>query len=279
MEDEIKKELAQAAKYYDIIVEFFVNYSFSLLGAILILVVGYFVARKVSNSILHLCKRKELDITLSRFVASVVKIIVFTMFVIIALSKLGISITPFIAAVGALSLGAGLAVQGLLANYGAGLNIIIARPFVVGDTIQVQGIVGLVEEVHLAFTILTNEDQVRITIPNKHIIGEILHNSFADTLVEAVVGVSYATDPQYAITIIEKVLAGQKELEGKRAPLIGIDEFADSAINIGIRYWASTVRYHETRYSVNLAIHTALKEAGIDIPFPQRDVHLIQAGT
>ncbi len=101
-------------------------------------------------------------------------IVVMVMISIMALSKIGISVTPFIAAIGAISLGAGLALQGLLANYAAGFNIIIIRPFVVGDTIEVQGVIGIVKEVQLAYTIIYNEDSAEITIPNKHIVGEKL---------------------------------------------------------------------------------------------------------
>lgn len=275
MGDEIQQEIEQAQKYYDIIVEFFLNYSFSIIGAMIIFLVGFLVGKKLASIVFGVCERKNLDITLSRFIASLVKIIVIVMFAIIALSKLGISITPFIAAVGALSLGAGLAVQGLLANYGAGFNIIITRPFVVGDTIQVQGVVGQVEEVNLAYTILTNEDKVRITIPNRHIIGEIIHNSFGDTLVEEIVGIAYDSDPEQAIAVIEKALNSIEELSEKRAAQIGIDAFADSSINIGIRFWATTESYFHIRYKVNAAIFRALKEANIEIPFPQRVVHII----
>lgn len=128
------------------------------------------------------------------------------MVAIIALGKLGISVTPFVAAIGALSLGAGLALQGLLSNYGAGLYIIISRPFIVGDTIRVQDVTGLVKEVHLAFTMLADEDDVEITIPNRHIIGEILYNSHTDTLAEETVGITYDSDPNKAIAVIKQAL-------------------------------------------------------------------------
>lgn len=270
----MEQEIEQIQAIYTTIVEFFVNYSFQLVGALIIFLIGLFVANKVSKMVLALCEKKGLDITLSRFLASFVKIVILVGVAIIALGKIGISVTPFVAAIGALSLGAGLAVQGLLSNYGAGLNIIIARPFVVGDTITVQGQTGLVDEVHLAYTVLRDEDDVRITIPNRHIVGEIIHNSAANKLAETSVGVSYDSDPQKVIQVLHAVLVEQGVTEA-REPLIGIDNFGDSSINFGVRFWVPTDRFHEVRFRVNNAIFTALGQAGITIPFPQREVRML----
>ncbi|WP_108650521.1 mechanosensitive ion channel family protein [Dongshaea marina] len=267
-------ELKQAQEIYQLVIEFLTNYSFQLLGAIIILVIGILIARKAGNAVFALCQRKQLDITLSHFTASVTRLLLVTMVVIIALGKLGISVTPFIAAVGALSLGAGLAVQGLLSNYGAGLNIIITRPYVVGDTIQVKGVSGIVREVRLAFTILSNEDEVMITIPNRHIMGEILHNSQQDTVLELSVGISYHSDPQQAIAVISQALSTLEHLSQKRQPLVGIDQFGDSSIDLGIRCWVKTEKLFETRYQANLAIHQALEAQKIEIPFPQREIKI-----
>lgn len=270
----MQEELQQVEAIYNSIVQFFVNYSFQLVGALIVFLIGMFVASKVSAATLKLCEKKALDITLSRFIASFVKIVILVGVAIIALGKIGISVTPFVAAIGALSLGAGLAVQGLLSNYGAGLNIIITRPFVVGDTITVKGETGLVDEVHLAYTILKDEDDVRITIPNRHIVGEILHNSAANKLAETTVSVSYGSDPKNVIDVLRSVLTEQGAAES-REPLIGIDNFADSGINFMVRFWVPTEYFHETRFRVNGAIFQALTEAGISIPFPQREIRLL----
>lgn len=274
----MQEEIKQFQAIYDLIVEFFVNYSFQLLGAVIVLLIGMIVASRVARVVLRLCEKKGLDITLSRFIASFVKIIIIVGVAIISLGKLGISVTPFVAAIGAISLGAGLAVQGLLANYGAGLNIIITRPFVIGDTITVQGETGLVDEVHMAFTVLKDEDDVRITIPNRHIVGEILHNSAANKLAETIVGVSYGSDPEKVMKVLHAVLK-QQGVSETRTPLIGIDSFGDSGINFGVRFWLPTQQFHELRFSVNNAIYNALDVAGITIPFPQREVRLLNETT
>jgi len=272
----LKAEIDQVANVYNIIIDFFTNYSFQLIGALIIFILGYILAGKISNFVLRLCQRHELDITLSQFLASTTKMLIVIMITIISLGKLGISVTPFIAAIGAISLGAGLALQGLLANYAAGFNIILIRPFVVGDTISVQGVTGVVEEVLLAYTLLKNEDGVTITIPNKHIVGEILHNSKHDSLLELKVGISYNHNPLEATKLLEETVLSLGIIGEDKKLLVGIDEFSDSAITIAIRLWTPTVTLYATKYKAYAAIYSALDEANITIPFPQRDVHIHQ---
>lgn len=268
-------EFDQMTNLYNMLVTYMVTYSFQILGAIVVLILGVFVGRRVSDLVLALCAKKSLDITLSRFFASAARIAIIVFAVLIALPKMGIQVTPFIAAVGALGLGAGLAVQGLLSNYGAGLSIIFTRPFVIGDTIKVKGVCGVVKEVHLAFTLLTNEDDELIIIPNKHIVGEILHNSKTDTILELSVGVAYDSDTDVAMKAISSKLAVIDGLSNERAIQIGIDEFGDSAINIGVRAWAKTESFHKIRFAANQGIKEALSEANISIPYPQREVRML----
>jgi small conductance mechanosensitive channel len=274
--DLLKDEIDQMAQVYNIIVEFFTNYSFQLVGAFIIFIIGYIVAGKISGFVLRLCERHKLDVTLSRFLANTSKMLIVVMITIIALGKLGISVTPFIAAIGAISLGAGLALQGLLANYAAGFNIIIIRPFVVGDTITVQGVTGLVKEVLLAYTILSDEDNVEITIPNKHIVGEILKNSKHDSLLELSVGIDYSENPLEVVAMLEDIIGKLDIVSDVRKPLIGIDAFADSAITIAVRLWTPTESLYSAKYTAYKEIYLALERANIKIPFPQRDVHLIK---
>ena len=271
MQDEIKA----AQKMVNIIIDFFVNYSFQVVGAILILVVGFLVARAVASFLMKLFERKEIDITLSKFAAAAAKATILGFAIIIALGKFGITIAPFIAALAAMAFGASFAIQGPMANYGAGLVIILTRPFVVGNTITVSGVSGIVEEVNLGNTILTDEDGVKITIPNKHIVGEILHNSEERRIVEEVVGISYDSDPEKAIRIIKEALGQFQEISTSPPPRVGIQQFGDSSINIGLRYWIPTREYFGTLYQVNLAVYNQLKARDIQIPYPQRDIHIV----
>uniref|UniRef100_UPI0026331DF8 mechanosensitive ion channel family protein n=1 Tax=uncultured Pseudoalteromonas sp. TaxID=114053 RepID=UPI0026331DF8 len=158
----IDSEIQQVEKYYNLIMEYLVTYSMQILGAILILFIGLWIAQKVSNMVAGLMQRHNIDITLTNFVSNVIKVLLIIMFLVIALGKIGISVTPFVAAIGAASLGAGLAMQGMLSNYGAGLAIIATRPFVVGDTIEVKGVSGQVKTIELGHPILINEEKVEI---------------------------------------------------------------------------------------------------------------------
>jgi small conductance mechanosensitive channel len=277
--DMLKNEMDQMAQFYQIVIDFFTNYSFQLIGAFIIFIAGYILAGKISGVLLRLCERHKLDVTLSRFIANSSRMLIVIMIAIIALGKLGISVTPFIAAIGAVSLGAGLALQGLLSNYAAGFNIIITRPFVVGDTIEVQNVTGVVKEVLLAHTIIHDEDDVKITIPIKHIVGEILHNSRNDSLLELTVGIAYKEDPIKVIELLNNVILSTGVASSSREPQIGIDAFADSSINISIRLWTPTINLYSAKFSAYKAIYLALDKANIEIPFPQRDVHMIQAKT
>jgi small conductance mechanosensitive channel len=275
----LRTELEQASKLYETVVNFFTNYSFQLVGALLILLLGYVVAGKVAKIILRVCEKQQLDITLSRFLASTTKVVIMIMVSVMALSKIGVSITPFIAAIGAISLGAGLALQGLLANYAAGFNIIITRPFVVGDTIEVQGVTGIVNEVQLAYTVIENEDGAEITIPNKHIVGEVVLNSRKDSLLKLSVGISYQDNPLAVVELVEKTLAKLDIFTDEVRMQVGIDEFADSAITIGIRLWIPTTNLYSAKYTAYKAIYLAFEAAQISIPYPQQDIHIIDKDT
>lgn len=276
MEQEIKQEFAQLQVVYDTIINFFVNYSFQLIGALIILLIGLFIASRISRGVNNLCQSKGLDVTLSRFVANVMRILVIAMVLIICLNKIGISVTPFIAAVGALSLGAGLALQGLLSNYGAGLNIILTRPFVVGDTVQLQGVSGQVKDILLAHTILVTEDDVEITIPNKHIIGEIIHNSHTVSLLELSIGVSYASDLDKVTAILTETVLKHSQVSEVKAPLVGIANFGDSSVDFEVRVWVDSSQVNAARFGVNKALWDCLKANQVEIPFPQREVRMLQ---
>ncbi len=247
-----------------------------LLAAITIIALGFWLAKRLANLIIKLCDKRGLDVTLARFFAGFSKIVVVAFATIMALSKLNVEITPFIALLGASAFGLSLAVQGPVSNYGAGIVLIITRPFKVGDTLTLNGLTGQVDCVNLGNIQLLNEDEQRITIPNRNVLGEIFTNSYHYSIIEAVVGIDYSADPEAAIRCISEAVQTVEGVAPDRAPDVGIDDFGDSSINIGYRVWVPTNRYHRTRYAVNLAVFRALEAAQITIPFPQRDVHLIQ---
>lgn len=270
----VGSELTALQELYNNLINFVVTYGFQVIGAIIILLLGIWISSKLAQRLEKFMLSKELDVTLSHFTAGVIRILLLTCFVIISLGKFGISVTPFIAAIGAIGLGAGLAVQGLLSNYSAGLAIVVTRPFVVGNTITVSGVSGQVKEIKLAATILETEDGEEILMPNRHVVGEILENSFANRLVETEVGVSYSNDPKQAVAVVKQAIEALDCVVTEPGAQVGIERFGESSIDIGVRCWVPTARYHQSRYRINEAIFDAVQQGGFDIPFPQRDVHL-----
>lgn len=270
MEEEIKS----LQKVADIASEIAVNYGFQFLAALIILVIGWQISKWIASLVLRLCDRFNLDITLSKFFSSLAKIIVLAFVVIIALGKFGITIAPFIAALGAIVFGSTLALQGPISNYGAGLTIILARPFIVGDTIRVNNVIGVVDEIKLAHTLLSNEDGEKITIPNNKIIGEVIYNSSANLIVEQSITISYQDDPEKVIQIIHDVFKKQNEVVLEPQVQAGIERFTAYGIELGIRYWIPTKKYFQIKYQVNKAIYAALQSASITLPCPRQVIQI-----
>ena len=261
-------------KAVDIIREIAINYGFQFFAAVLILIIGWQVSRWVASLVLKLCQGLKLDITLSRFFSGLAKSVVLVFVVIIALSKFGITIAPFIAALGAVVFGSTLALQGPISNYGAGLAIILTRPFVVGDTIRVNNITGIVDEIKLAYTLLSNEDGERITVPNNKIIGEVIFNSHENFIVEQSLTIGFESNPEVAIKTITEQLIKSDKVASDPKPQVGIEQFGDRGIEIGIRYWVPTRRYFQIKYEINNDIYIALKNANITIPYPHQIIKL-----
>ena len=213
----------------------------------------------MGRKVTRLCEAKNIDVTLSRFIGNVVKIIMIVVVVVITLGNFGIEIAPFIALAGASAFGATLALQGPLSNYGAGLSIILSRPFVVGDTINVQGVSGVVHEITLAQTILFGEDNEKISVPNKEVVGQVIVNSKQRRVVQTKVLIADETKAAEAIEIIRKALDGQESLLGEAKPLVGIHDFTYGGVVIGVRYWVLSENYFSVRYAINRAVFDALQ--------------------
>ena len=271
----IDEELQQLNELRNSLVIWIAEKGVAILVAVIILVLGFWVAKNFAKLISKFCEKRDIDITLTRFFAAFAKVVIIVFAAIMALGKLDIEITPFIALLGASAFGLSLAVQGPVSNYGSGIVLIITRPFKVGDTLTINGLTGIVRCVNLGNTQLINEDEEHIVIPNRNVLGEIFINSQESSIVEAAVGIDYGADPEDAIRCISEAIKSLEGIATERTPEVGIDEFGDSSINIGYRVWVPTKKYHKTRYRINMAIYQALKTAEITIPFPQRDVHII----
>lgn len=267
----MQEDLQQANETAQFVVQFMIENGAKILSAVLVLAIGFWFAGWLRNFILARMEKRGMDVTLAKFVSGMVRMLVLTVAILFAVEKF-YSISPLVAALGAGAFGLTLAVQGPISNYGAGIMIILTRPFVVGNTLRVQEQYGQVEEITLAYTRLENEDGEIITIPNKHIMGEIFVNSREFRIVEGVIGISYASNPDTALQAVQDAVKGIEEVSNDPEPQVGIDEFADSSVNLAFRCWVPTKHYHAVRFKINRAVYQAVTDCGADIPFPQLDV-------
>jgi small conductance mechanosensitive channel len=275
----MNQEIHYVQEFYNQTIAFLANYSFQIIGALIIVLIGWFLSKYIYNLLIQFFSKHDFDTTLGKFAANTVRILILGAMIVVAIGKLGISIAPFIAAVGAIFLTAGLAIQGSVANFAAGISLVISRPFKIGDTILINNIYGEVEEIKLAYTTLRTEDEELITVPNKNMIGEVIVNSSKYRIVESRVGISYDDDIEKAISIITSVIDSFENVSVDNKCLVGIEKFGDNALEVGMRYWVPTRSFFKMQYEVNMAVYKALHEAKFAIPYPQRDIHVYEKNT
>ncbi|MDD4956874.1 MAG: mechanosensitive ion channel [Candidatus Omnitrophica bacterium] len=271
----LQDKIDTAKKLMDTLIEFCVKYSFQVLGGIIVILLGFLAARIISRLFGEFLKSHNVDVTISKFLVSIVKMLVIAFAFLIALGSFGITIAPFIAGLSVIGFGASFAVQGPLSNYAAGITLIFTKPFKVGDIVEVSSVAGTVMDMTLARTELRTIDGTTIYIPNKNIIGEVIHNFTEFKKLDLTIGVSYDTDMGKAINIIKEVVRGDDRIAAQPEPKVGISEFADSSVNIYCRLWCKPGVYWDVMFDVNRKVFDAFANNGITIPFPQRDVHII----
>jgi len=265
MEQELDKNLEAINALIDTVVEFSVAYGFQLIGAIVVLLIGLKVAGWSGRKVQALAEAKDIDPSLSRFIGSIVKLVVVAFVIIITLGNFGISIAPLIALAGASAFGATLALQGPLSNYGAGLAILLGRTFGVGNTITVGKVSGVVEDVTLAATTLVGEDGEKITIPNKEIVGQVIVNSLEKRIVETRIAIGDGEDTDKAIGALRAVLNANAIIDNDPAPQIGVHDFTYGGVILGLRFWVPTQQYYQHRYAINGDLLKGLREAGVSL--------------
>jgi small conductance mechanosensitive channel len=260
------------------LIDLAIRFGPKLLVAIVILFVGAAAARWVSRWIARALSRIELEPPVRSLLARVAWLLTFVLFLVMALQNLGVELLPLIAGVGVAGAGVALATQGVLSNLVAGLSIIFAKPFRVGEYISIVGEEGLVATVTLFTTTLTHLDRSRVVIPNRKIVGEILHNFGTIRQVDIVVGVAYDTDINSALAAIGAVLQANPHVLRDPAPVVQTLLLGDCSVSIGIRPWVGVGDYRAALGEINQAVLETFRSQGIVMPFPQREVRLIGAG-
>ena len=253
-----------------------VDFGINLITAIVIFFVGRWVVNLVVKGLLKAMQKSEVDTTLRRFVANLARMLLMLFVIIAAIGALGVKTASLVALIGAAGLAVGLALQGSLSNFAAGVLIVLFRPYKVGDWIEGGGVSGSVEEVQILTTVLKTGDNKRVIIPNSQIMGTTITNYSANETrrVDLVVGVSYSDDLDKVRKELEGLVAADDRILDEPAVTIAVSELADSSVNFVLRPWVNTSDYWGVYFGLTEAIKKRFDEVGISIPFPQQDVYI-----
>jgi len=257
---------------------YIVQYGISFIAAILIFVIGKWAARFISRITEKLLVKGNVEKTLVNFIKNIAYVLIMIFVVIAALNKLGVQTTSFIAIIGAAGLAVGLALQGSLANFAAGVLLILFRPFKVGDFIQAGGEMGTVAAVQIFNTVLNHFDNRRIILPNAQITNSAITNFSAidKRRVDLVFGISYKDNIKTAKDVLMSVVNSDSRILKDPAPVVAVSELGDSSVNLVCRPWVKPGDYWGVYFDTLENGKLELEKAGITIPFPQQDVHMFQ---
>jgi small conductance mechanosensitive channel len=264
-----------ALAWKDKLIEYVINHAGALLSAAAIVVVGFIAARWIGKLVERWLGRKAMEPPVRILLTRIVKLLVMVLALVIALGTAGMDVTALIAGIGVAGVGVGLAVQGVLGNLVAGLTIIFTKPFRVGDYIEIAGVSGQVKHIEMFSTMLVHTDMSRVMIPNRKIVGEILHNCGQIRQLDLSVGVAYGTDMGGALKIVRDILAASSRILKDPAPVVGITALGDSSIQIMIKPWTAVADYVPAQLEIYEMILNQFRAAKIGIPFPQREVRLL----
>ncbi|MEO8427716.1 MAG: mechanosensitive ion channel domain-containing protein [Verrucomicrobiota bacterium] len=257
------------------IINFVVAYGFQILGALIILAIGLIAARWLGNMVQRWLVRKQLDQPVRSLIVRVVQLLVLAFTLVMALEKFGVNIAALVAGIGVAGVGVGLAMQGVLGNLVAGLTIIFTKPFRIGEYVELAGVDGQVELIELFSTTLVHGDRSRVVIPNRKIVGEILHNYGIIRQLDLKVGVAYGTDLSRALSIMREVLNSNPRVLQDPRPVVGTAALAEFSIVIAVKPWVALADYGPAQAEINQAILERYRENQIQIALPQREVRFL----
>ncbi len=258
------------------IVEFAALYGLRVIGAIVIFVIGRWVAKLVRQVVERMLTKGNVDTTLVKFAGNLTYGLLIVVVVLAALNQVGVQTTSFIAIIGAAGLAIAFALQGSLANFAAGIMLIVFRPFAVGNFVQAGGEMGIVEEITLFTTQMRSPDNKVIIVPNSNITGgNIVNFSAKETRrVDLTIGVSYSDDLQKVKAVLADILAKDERILKDPEPTIGVVALADSSIDFAVRPWVNAADYWGVYFDTLQTVKERFDAEGIQIPFPQRDIHI-----
>ena len=261
------------------IVEFATTYGIRVVGAILVLIAGRIVAGLVRKAIHKALSRSKTDPAVVTFAGSLTFYLILIVAVLAALKNFGVETASLVAVLGAAGFAVGFAMQGALANFAAGVLLLVFRPFTIGDYVDVAGVAGTVRAMHLFTTTLTTPDNIRVMVPNGKIFGDTIKNITAEDTrrVDMVMGIAYGSSIEKAIQIMRDIMAADERVLKEPEPQIAVAELADSSVNLVVRPWVQKADYWGVKFDLTRRFKEAFDREGIEIPFPQRVVHTAAA--
>jgi len=275
MENTADKTINAVSRIEAKVVDFLTDYGLQIIGALIILTIGLLIAWWIGRVLRQWLEKKNIEPPIVMLVVRVVRLLIFLVVLLQALEKLNVPIGPALAGIGVAGVGVGFALQGVLGNLVAGLTIIFTKPFRIGEWVEIVGVQGQVTKIELFSTMLVHTDLSHIVIPNRKIVGEVLHNYGKIRQLDLSVGVAYGTNLNDATGIVRRVLAGNPRVLKEPTPVVGVTMLADSSINIAIKPWTKVDDFIPAQAEINQAIAEQLRAANISIPFPQREVRML----
>lgn len=260
----------------DVVKNMIMNYGMKLVYAVAVLVIGLWIIKMIMKGINKVMFKREIDASLIPFLSSISSMLLKTLLIITVLGMLGIEMTSFIAILGAAGLAVGMALSGTLQNFAGGVMILIFRPFNVGDFVEAQGYMGVVKEIQIFITILTTPDNKTIIIPNGPLSnGSLINYSTQDTRrVDWTFGIGYGDSTEDAQKILMELMMADDRILKDPAPFVGVSALADSSVNFATRAWVVPEDYWAVFFDMNQKVYNEFNAKGINIPFPQMDVHM-----
>jgi small conductance mechanosensitive channel len=271
----MNEQVASISHARDTMLDLAIRYGPRIFTAVLILTAGFIAGRWVSGWLGRALERRELEPPIRVLVTRVVGALTVLLFAIMALQNLGVELLPLIAGLGVAGAGVALATQGVLSNVVAGLSIIFAKPFKVGEYIAIAGVEGAVDSITLFSTTLVHADRSRIVVPNRKIVGEILHNYGQVRQLDVSVGVAYDTDLPAALGVIREVLDANPRVLRDPQAVVQPVQLGDCAVAIAVRPWVPVAEQGAASGELYAAVLAALRARGVVMPFPQREVRII----
>jgi small conductance mechanosensitive channel len=272
-------EVATISHAKSTLIELAIRFGPRLFTALLILIAGMFVSGWVSRWFLQFLGRRDLEPPLRLLLSRIAWAFCALLFALLALQNLGVELLPLVAGLGVAGAGIALATQGVLSNIVAGLSIIFSKPFRVGEYIAIAGVEGVVESITLFNTTLGHVDLSRVVVPNRKVVGEILHNYGRIRQVEVQIGVAYDSDLAKVLGLIHEVLQANPRVLREPPPVVQPVQFGDSSVGIAVRPWVAVQEQVAASGEIHAAVLEALRARGVVIPLPQREVRLIGSDT